>query len=163
MKNAYTVTWKLYCSWTVEQLFRGIRFFTRLIFCLLGGIAFGRSFAGGFRPLFLVLSFLCMYFAFLRDIRRAKKEYDDLANEYGEDDWKRTITLEDDRIVLEEGSVCKEYSYSDIKNMYERKNHFCLVMRSGAMLRLYKSGMVESAADECWTLLERKMDEAGEA
>ena len=160
MTVSYTVTKKRYLSWAVERSFGGIRAVVSLMLCLIGGSAFGMAFSGGFQPIFLIPAFLFLYYAFFGDIRKAAKRYDELSDEYGEDDWKLTITLEEGRICWEEGTECGEYSYSDIKNAYEKKDQFCLAMRDGVLLRLYKTGIQEYTADECWDLIERKMDDA---
>lgn len=161
MKCEYAVTEKLFVLWAVERIFKGVRLIVSLMFCLLAGLSFGQVLSGGLKPLFAVLTIVFLYFAFYRDIHRAKKEYNALTKEYGGYDWKCAIMLEEDRIVLEEGMMDRsEYPYSHIKDAFERKDHFCLVMRGGERLRLYKSGLGEHTADECWAMIEKKMDEA---
>ena len=162
MKCEYTVTQKLFASWAVENIFKGLRLIVCLLFCLLAGLSFGQVLRGGLKPVFAVLTITCLYVGFYRDIRRAKKQYNALADEYGGDDWKRTITLEENAIVMEERNVCEKYAYADIRNACEKKDHFALLMRTGAVLRLYKSGLEDYTADECWELIERKMDEAAQ-
>ena len=158
LQNIYPVTWHVYCSWSIEKLFKGIRLILLLIFCLLAGLSFGRVLSGTLQPLFFVLTLVCLYYAFFRDIRRTKRAYDSLVREYGQYDWIRTITLEKDRIVLEEGTASSIYAYSDIKNAVERKTHFRLIMRDGNILYLYKNVMQNGTPDDCWTFIEKQMD-----
>lgn len=157
---SYAVTKKRYCAWAIERNFSGFRAVVSLSLCLLGGLAFGMGIAGGFRPLFLVPSCFFLYYALLRDVRRAAKEYDRLADEYGEKDWKLTIILEESRILWDEGAESGEYAYSDIKSAYERKDRFCLAMLDGRVLQLYKEGLQEYTADQCWDRIVKNMDEA---
>lgn len=160
MKCEYIVTQKLFISWAAEGIFKGIRLLFAMIFCLLAGFSFGMILRGFLSFLFFVLMLVFLYFAFFRELNRARKRYNALADEYGGDNWKRTITLEKENIVMEERNVSEKYTYADIRNACERKDHFALVMRSGEVLRIYKSGLEDYTADECWKIIERKMDEA---
>lgn len=159
MKNEYIVTWKLFLSWTFERMFTGKKLILRLILFLVCGWLLGTSIRNGLDVISLVLCAVGVYFAVFRDLRKAKKTYDDLANEHGFA-WLRQIVLEEEHISVTDGVSTRTYRYSDIANALERKDHFLLEMKGQKYLRLYKSGFPNATADECWELIERKMDEA---
>ncbi len=159
MKNEYAVTWKLYCSWTLERMLSGKNLLFRLFWFLASGWFLGMAVRNGGQVIPFVLFVLCLYLAFFRDIRKAKKSYDAMVDDHGYA-WLRRIELMEDEIRITDGITTRSYRYSDILNALERKDHFLLEMKGRKYVRLYKSGFIDCTADECWEFVERKMDEA---
>lgn len=159
MRNEYIVTWQLYRSWTLERMFTGKKVLLRLIWFMACGWLLGVSIRNGIDIISLALCCLCIYFAVIRDLRKAKKTYDELSNDHGFD-WLRRIELEEDQISITDGITTRTYRYGDIVNALERKDHFLLEMKGQKYVRLYKSGCIDCTADECWEYVAYKMDEA---
>lgn len=158
MQNEYNVTWERYRSWTLERMFTGKGLILRLMWFLVCGWAFGMTVVNNFNLIPLLFTAVCVYFAFFRDLRRAKKLHGDMEDDYGTE-WLRRITLEDEQIRVVDGMSSRIYPYSDIMNACERKDHFLLEMKGKTCIQLYKDGCIDCTADECWDLIEAKMDE----
>lgn len=155
IRNEYEVTWKLFESWLWENKRKPLRLGFTIMWVLLGLTATGMAVI--FRSaLFLVMTFLCLYRAFFRDILAAKKQYAAMEKSYGQRDWLRTITFDEDQATVLEGNISVKYQYSDIVGMKEKGNKVWLLLRDEKVIRLYKDCFVDSDWEECRTLIERK-------
>lgn len=160
--NEYQVTWERYRSWIMERALKGVSLVFMVIWCViaLGCLAFA-VIGGGtmFRLYFLFLGAFAIYRAFFRILVLAKKQYRQLAQSYGKENWTRRIIFGDDGITLsdEEKSTIR-FAYSDIVKVREKGNMICLDASDKSVLRLYKDAFVESDWEECKARLDRPDD-----
>ena len=163
MKNEYCITWKLYQSWAFENLLKGARLAFLIFWSLFGLILLWLGLSDGFNIFFIILAIYCFYRTLLRNFLFAKRQYQLLAKSYGKENWIRTITFEDECILLMEGPMSVQYQYADIVDIRERDNKIWLMFTNKTVIRLYKNTFVDSDWAECKTLLSAKrLETAGE-
>lgn len=161
--NEYQVTWERYRSWVMELALKGVRLVFMVIWCVVALVclAFAVSSAtSAFRLLYLWLAVFGVYRAFFRIFVLAKKQYRQLAQSYGRENWTRRIAFEDDGITVsdEEKSTIR-FAYSDIVKVREKGNTICLVASDKSFLWLYKDAFVESDWEECKARMNRPDDQ----
>ena len=160
--NEYQVTWERYRSWVMENMFKGARLVLMVIWCVLALVCLtlAVSEVSVFSLLYLWLAVFGVYRAFFRTFVLAKKQYRQLAQSYGRENWTRRIAFEDDCISLtDEEKVSLRYAYSDIVKVREKGNMICLDASDKSVLRLYKDAFVESDWEECMAKLNRSDDQ----
>ena len=160
--NEYQVTWERYRSWVMENMFKGARLVMMVIWCVLAlsCLALAVSEVSVFSLLYLWLAIFGVYRAFFRTFVLAKKQYRQLAQSYGRENWTRRIAFEDDCISLtDEEKVSLRYAYSDIVKVREKGNTICLVASDKSFLWLYKDAFVESDWEECKARMNRPDDQ----
>lgn len=155
IRNEYEVTWKLFGSWLWENKRKPLRLGFAVLWVLLGLTATWMAVTLQ-SVLFLVMTVLCLYRAFFRDILAAKRQYAAMEKSYGQRDWLRIITFDEDQATVLEGNISVKYQYSDIVGMKEKGNKVWLLLRDEKVIRLYKDCFVDSGWEECRTLIERK-------
>lgn len=153
MKNEYTVTWELYRTWLLENMAKRKRLTLSAVWCALAVwcvLALWKTL-----PAFaLVLAALCVYRAVGRDFVVAKKQYELQAKVCGGENWRRTIVLENDGIVISEGNICVRYGRADIVRIREKGDRIWLDMRDDMVVRMYRSAFSEGSWEECRAMLE---------
>lgn len=105
---------------------------------------------------YLVIALLCFYRAFIRDILVAKRQYAAMEKSYGQKDWLRTITFDEEQILLFEGNISVSYKYSGISGVREKDNRVWLMCGDGKVIRMYKDRFVDADWEKCRALIERK-------
>lgn len=154
--NEYKVTWELYCSWAIENMFKGARLALMIIWsvltlvCLVLGIFVG----GGLRIFYFAMMLFALYHAFFRVLVLSRSQYRRLSKAYGSENWIRRITFEEDGISLAEGNFSYKYNYGDIKTIREEGGKIWLMAANGTVLRLYKEAFVDSNWEECKAKIE---------
>jgi len=148
MKNEYTVTWKLYRSWCIENMLTGIKLCFTIFWALWGFLCLWLSFSQR-SHIFLLVALYSLYWAFLRFPLIAKKQYRTLADVYGQTDWTRTILFEDDKITESEMTTTTQTSYSDITDIREKGDNIWLILNTKMVIRLYKSAFVGTDWETC--------------
>ena len=158
MKNEYQITWKLYRTWLWENMRKPPKCFFPIIWVLFSIWAARLCFFLESIPLAVLFAFFGIYRAFFRDLLFARKQYNALARTYGEENWLRTISLQEDKLVTTEGNVLNlQSSYSDIAAIKEKGNEICLILKNKTVIRLYKDKCVNASWEECRHFIEEKI------
>lgn len=144
MKNEYTVTWKLYRSWAIENMLKGVHLGFTIGWVLLGLLCFWFSLSSFLSHFFQFMGLFCFYRAFLRFPMIAKKQYRTLAKAYGQENWTRTILFGEDNISIFETNTTTQLSYSDIVDIREKDDKIWLIFNHKMIVRLYKSAFVDT-------------------
>ncbi len=155
IRNEYRVTWEIFRSWMWENKRKPPRLVFTIVWVLFGIAVTWLAAAYRFAP-YLVMTFFCLYRAFLRDILAAKRQYGAMAKSYGQKDWLRSITFDEEQITLKEGNLSVNYRYSDISGIREAGNRVWLTLKDGKVIRLYKDCFVGSDWEGCRELTARK-------
>lgn len=148
MKSEYCVTWQLYKSWIIESMFRREKLALFIYWCVFALLFFGAGVVQGLYILWLFSAY-CLYRAFLRNILLGKKQYDLLAKTYGQENWTRTILLEDDMISISEGTASIQYTYADIVDVLVKNDTIKITFMNKTVIRLYKTAFADSDWAEC--------------
>lgn len=156
MKNEYCITWKLYRTWAIENMLKGVQFIFLIIWSIFGLALLCLGFFGGFNLLYILFAAFCFYRAVLRNLLFAKKQYKALSTTYGKENWTRTITFEDDQITLTEGPISIQYKYTDIINIKEKNNKIWLIFNNITVIRLYKTAFINTDWTACQTQITAK-------
>lgn len=156
IKNEYTVTWKLYREWLMENKTKGVKLAFLVFWSFMAIVLFVMSFFGDLSWFYLLMSVFCVYRAFFRDYIAARKQYAQLAKIYGCESWLRTITISDTDIMLEEGNSSIQCQCADVVRVTEKGDKIWLVMNSNTVIRLYKSAFTEGSWEECKELFQKK-------
>ena len=155
MRNEYTIDWPLLKKWTNESHYSGMRLIFFILWCalLIGSIVFvvlsivaNMYFYG---LIYILIALFSFYRAFLWNIMIAKQQYKRLAQIYGKTSWVRTISFEDDGIVIKEEKTETKYNYSDILDIVEKDERIYLKLQAKTVMRLYKSKFVDCTWKEC--------------
>lgn len=152
IKNEYRVTWKLYKSWLWENKRKPPKSGFTVMWVIFGMAVTGMAAVFRFAP-YLIIAFLCFYRAFIRDILAAGRQYAAMEKSYGQKDWIRTIAIDEEQILLQEGNISVNYKYSDISGIKEKGNKVWLMLRDGKVIRMYKDCFVDSDWETCRNLL----------
>lgn len=155
IKNEYRVTWKMFGSWLLENKMKPPKLFFTIMWAVFGLVVIGMAVAFRFAP-YSVIALLCFYRAFFRDILVARRQYAAMAKSYGQRDWLRTITFDEDRIILLEGNISVNYKYSDLSEIKEKDNKVWLILKDDKVIRMYKDCFVNSDWEKCRSLIEEK-------
>lgn len=157
IKNEYRVTKKVYLSWVAEGMFKGTRLVMTIVWCVFAlcmGVMAAISYLQGFCILMMLFG---IYRAFGRIFVISNRQYKLLAEMYGaEEGWLRTITFEEEEIVLSEGRTTVKYAYKDIIEVQEKDNKIWLKAVDKTVIRMYKDCFVEGTWEECKQLLQAK-------
>ena len=154
MKNQYRVTKKLYMSWAVENMFRGISLGMVIMWGALG-VIFAVCSVFALRGelttawLYPVLSAYCLFRAFVRPLLATSMQYGRIAKLYGEADWLRTIEFTEDGILLSESTTNVTYSYGDIQGLSEKDGNVRVKLGRKGTIRLYKDSFTDCTWEEC--------------
>ncbi len=155
MKNEYIVDWQLLKKWTNESRFSGIRLFFFVSWCVLVTVfivfivLFIVANMYDYIYYFVLFAILSFYYAFFQNTIIAKKQYKRLVQIYGKSSWVRTISFEENEIVVKEEKAETKYNYSDILEIVEKDERIYLKLQAKAVLRLYKSKFVDCSWDDC--------------
>ena len=149
MRNEYTVTWKLYREWLIENKIKGIKLFFLLFWSFMEIVILIRICYKGFSVLYLLMTIYCVHRAFFLDYIAAKKQYTHLAKVYGGENWTRIITISDTDIYISEGTSVINYNNTDVVRVKEKDDRIWLDMNSDTVIRLYKSAFVEGSWETC--------------
>ncbi len=155
MKNEYIVNWQLLKKWTNESRFSGIRLFFFISWCVLLTVFIVSIVLSivanmyNYMYYFVLFAILSFYYAFFQNTIIAKKQYKRLAQIYGKSSWIRTISFEENEIVVKEEKAETRYNYSDILEIVEKDERIYLKLQAKAVLRLYKSKFVDCSWEDC--------------
>lgn len=157
MVNQYRVTRKLFRSWAWENNIKGFRLVMMCMWCLIALMILIAMFLLRYISIIYTLFFLfCLYRAFLRNLVVARVQYRRLATTYGEENWVRTITFNEDGIELSEGKMTARYAYSDIVEIREKQNKIWLIAGNKTVIRLYRDAFINTDWDTCKDLLQKR-------
>lgn len=160
IKNEYCVTWHLYKSWVMESMLRGQRLAFVIYWCILSLLSLGVGAVVHGLNIFWLFSAFCLYRAFLRNFLLAKKQYNMLAKTYGQENWTRTIMLEDETISVLEGTISIQYAYGDIVDVSDKNDTIWITFVNKTIIRLYKTAFVDSDWAGCKAKIASKRMEA---
>ncbi|MCH5274898.1 MAG: hypothetical protein J1E65_03590 [Lachnospiraceae bacterium] len=127
------------------------------VWCLLALMILMAYFLLRYISIIYTLFFLfCLYRAFLRNLVVARVQYRRLATTYGEENWVRTITFNEDGIELSEGKMTAGYAYSDIVEIREKQNKIWLIAGNKTVIRLYRDTFINTDWETCKDLLQKR-------
>lgn len=155
MRNEYTIDWPLLKKWTNESHHSGIRlvFFIGWCVFLIGSLVLtiflvvSNMYSDAFY--FLLIALFSFYRAFIWNMMIAKQQYKRYAQTYGKNSWVRTISFEENEIIIKEEKAEAKYNYSDIVNIVEKDDRIYLHLRAKTVIRLYKSKFIDCTWEEC--------------
>ncbi|MBO4432611.1 MAG: YcxB family protein [Clostridia bacterium] len=155
MRNEYIIDWPLLKKWTNERHHSGIRLALYIVWCILlvGSFVFtilsivANMYTNAFY--FILIALFSFYRAFLWNVMIAKQQYKRFAQTYGKNSWVRTISFEENGIVIKEEKTETKYNYSDILEIVEKDEGIYLRLQAKTVIRLYKSKIVDCTWEEC--------------
>lgn len=100
---------------------------------------------------FILIALLDIYIAFFLNNLIVKLQYKRLAQIYGKNSWVRTISFEDDKIIVREEKSEIKYDYSDILSIVEKDERIYLKLQAKFVIGLYKSKFVDCTWEDCKT------------
>lgn len=159
IKNEYSVTRQLCRTWLWENMRKPPMLVILIMWILIGLLVLWGMFYTPFTGLFAILELFCLYRAFFRNLLFSRRQYNTLAQTYGEN-WLRTICFEEDKLVVTEGDVSVsslQLPYSDIVSIKEEGNKVWLILKTKKVIRLYKDKFVSASWEECRSFLEEKI------
>lgn len=156
IKNEYQITWPLFRSWARENACKGRQLLFSIIWAVFAVAVLMINIYSGGVFLYHFLFIFALYCAFLNWIPAAKKQYNALAKLYGSENWTRTITFEDSRIVVQEGETTVKYRYKEILMFREKGNKIWLYASNNSVIRMYRDCFVDSTWEECKDFLREK-------
>ncbi len=148
IKNEYRVTWELYREWLMENKTRGAKLCFLIFWSFLTIVSIVLYFLEDFFLPFLLLAALGVYRAFIRDYIAARKQYIQLAKLHGCESWRRTITVTDADIVIDEGASVVNCKKSDVVGIRKKGDKIWLIMNNRTVIRLYRSAFAEGSFEE---------------
>jgi len=154
VKNEYKVTWKLYQKWMIENKTKGIKLKFMIFWCIMVLVFLGVNLFYGFSFPYVLMAIYCVYMAFFRDYIFARKQYVQLVDTYGCENWIRTITVSDEGIFIKEGNLSIDYKPLDVAKITEKKDKIWIILNSETVIRMYKSAFIEGSWEECKKLFE---------
>lgn len=155
MRNEYIIDWPLLKKWTNESHYSGIRLVFFIVWCVLlvgelGFLVFSiASDMYTYAFYFAVIALFSFYRAFFCNIIIAKQQYKRYAQTYGKNSWVRTISFEDNGIIIKEEKTETKYNYSDILEILENDENIYLKLQTKTVIRLYKSKFIDCTWEEC--------------
>jgi len=145
IKNEYTVTWKLYREWLIENKLKGVKLAFLLFWSFMTVATLVMSYFSNFSGFYILMTIYCVYQAFFRDYIFAKRQYTRLVKFCDGENWTRTITISDEEICISEGPSVINCKITDVVRVVEKGNKIWLFMNSDAVIRMYKSAFVEGS------------------
>lgn len=156
MKNEYEVTEKLYMSWGIENMFKGIHLKFMIFWTVMAFLIFICCMIYGFEILFVFFIVYCLYRAFFHNIVLTKGQYKKLVQSLGKESWKRVVLFKDDCISVHDVNHTFDFSYLDITNIREKNNKIWLDTNKKTVIRLYKDAFVGGDYAEFLNLIKAK-------
>ncbi len=111
--------------------------------------------------IFILLSLLCIYQAFIRDIVIANRKFKLLSKQQEADQWQRTVILSDN-IEVREGKLVTEFTYDQISELIDLGEYYALGIGTGRnvqYLRLLKNAFVEKTDQEFLDFFRREHED----
>ena len=161
IQNEYYITWKLYRRWTMEGQFKGIYLTFFVVWCVLGAVSLTVVWiaSGLLRMAYGLMAVFCLYRAFLRNLLRARVKYTKYVKTFGQEIWNRTITFEDDHILVSGGPASLRFAYTDIVDIREKADEVRLICRNKQVIGLFKSAFLGGDWPACQALIASKRSE----
>lgn len=151
--NQYEVTEKRYIQWILEAKKEGIRLAFTIFWSLMfvGNLVVSAVFGWDSFLIILAVFSGCMilprdYFIGIRMYRRAR-----LAT--GENVWKRTVSINEDEIVVNDGNTSTTFKTSTVVKVHQDPVKIRVFLNHKGSLRLYKDSFVEGTAEDCLRVL----------
>lgn len=109
MINEYSITWKLYRSWVKETMFKGVYLVFLIIWSIFGLGSLALYFMSEYQAIFLLTTLWSVYMGWLRSFVHGRRQYRTLSKINGTRDWTRTISFEEDNILVKEENANLAY------------------------------------------------------
>lgn len=158
MKNEYSVSWKLYKSWAIENMFHGVHLYLFIFWSLFTLCTF--LFALKESMIFLVFTIFGLYRTFFRNLMITRRLYTNLAKIHGKENWTRTISFGIHTITITDETLSIEYQYSDIASIKEDADKIRLTFYNKTVLRLYQTAFIDTDWSTCKALIESRKNSA---
>ena len=155
MKNEYTVDYQTIKNWHKELNVKGVRLVLFIIWCVMTllclafGIVFAFNSAHIYAFFFFWTALFCFYKGFIQPKSVSRFQYKRLVSLYGKENWTRTVSFEDDGIIIEEEKNHSHYNYCDIVKITTKNDLIFLKLKTNLFLILYKSKFVDCTWDDC--------------
>lgn len=162
MKNEYIVTEKMYQSWLTHAGLHGKGLLVCISFCSLAvicAVMIATHPNDPYSILYAVALIYCLYTAFLKNAVVAKKQYKSIMSLKSDGEWKRTITFNDNAVLVDDGfgdGEAMELLYSKITSAKEKDNAIDIYFGGGGILCLYKDCFTEGSFEQCKAFLSEK-------
>ena len=162
-ENSYLVTKERYKDW-VRHPVKKARHIVKTLWILLLIVTLYLSFSSVIAVdltksyIFIVVSLLCIYQAFIRATVIANRKFKLLSMAQGADQWQRTVTLSD-KIAVHEGKTVTEFTYDQITELVDFGEYYALGIGTGPnaqYLRLLKGGFVQKTDQEFLDFFDRE-------
>ncbi len=111
--------------------------------------------------IFILLSLLCVYQAFIRDIVIANRKFKLLSKQQEADQWQRTVILSDN-IEVREGKLVTEFTFDQISELIDLGEYYALGIGTGRdvqYLRLLKNAFVEKTDEDFLDFFKREHED----
>lgn len=155
IRNEYRVTWDLFQTWLWENKKKPTRSAFTIMWIVFGLAATVMGVVFRY-PFYFIFTVFSLYRALFRDILAAGRQYETMAKTYGQKDWLRTITFDEENITVVEGNISVNYKYPDISEIREKDNKVWLQFKDKMVIRLYKDCFADAGWEEGRSLIERK-------
>ena len=111
--------------------------------------------------IFILLSLLCIYQAFIRDSVIANRKFKLLSKQQEADQWQRTVILSDN-IEVREGKLVTEFTFDQISELIDLGEYYALGIGTGRdvqYLRLLKNAFVEKTDEDFLDFFKREHED----
>lgn len=159
--NEYTVNRKLVRQWLFENMTEGRKFKFLLLWSCLAVLSAVGMVLSGFSPFYIFALLYCVYMAILRDLIFAGKQYADSKKANGGPEWMRTVTINEEEIVIREPSVEVKYLVADVSRVTEKGDKIRLIFKNGKAVRMYLSAFTKGNWETGKRILEHTEKESG--
>ena len=159
MRNEYIVDWSLVKKSINEYQYKGIRLMifilwglilvSTLALCILAAVV--EEYV--YMVCFGLMAMLSVYTMFFRNSVIARKRYKMFVTTYGKESWLRTISFEDNGIVLKEETTEIKYAYSQVAEIDEKDAVICLKLHTEMIVKLFRSKFIDCTWDDCKAII----------
>lgn len=157
MRNEYEVTEKLYTSWGIENMFKGIHLKLTIAWVVMAVLLFACFFVFNFDLFFIFFTAFCLYRAFIHNILITKRQYKSFIKRFCKETWKRIILFESDCIVINDEDFSTKVPYSDVVCIRQSDNKIWIDTNKKMVVRLYKNSFVDGNYEDFLTMMKTKI------
>ena len=165
-ENSYTVTKERYKNWVRHPVKKAGHIY-KTLWILLFIVTLYLSVSSVVKTdmvssyIFILLSLLCIYQAFIKDSVIANRKFKLLSKQQEADKWQRTVILSDN-IEVREGKLITEFTYDQISELIDLGEYYALGIGTGRdvqYLRLLKNAFVEKTDEDFLDFFKREHED----
>ncbi|MCQ2458039.1 MAG: hypothetical protein MJ142_04805 [Clostridia bacterium] len=151
--NQYEVTEKMYIQWILEAKKEGKRLVFTIIWIIMFVACLVASAVSNWGYFFILMAIYSGYMILPRDYIVGKRMFRKMHFATGGSTWKRTVTVTEDEIVVNDGQTVTTVRTSDIVKVRQDPEKIRVKMNGNRSVRLYKDSFIEGTAEECLHVL----------